>query len=83
MHLFLGRPLLECPSRVEMAVYTYRSRFTPEGVAEASQIFLRDAHVLPKSLSYEEYYTRTTSISGVSAINPLVAFYDMYECFCH
>jgi hypothetical protein len=28
--------------------------FIPEGVAEASQIFLRDAHVLPKLLSYEE-----------------------------
>jgi hypothetical protein len=28
--------------------------FIPEGIAEASQIFLRDAHVLPKVLSYEE-----------------------------
>jgi hypothetical protein len=27
-------------------------------VVEASQIFLRDAHVLPKLLSYEAYYTR-------------------------
>jgi hypothetical protein len=27
----------------------------PEGVAEASQIFLRGAYVLPKLLSYEEY----------------------------
>jgi hypothetical protein len=26
----------------------HHSRFIPEGVAEASQIFLRDAHVLPK-----------------------------------
>jgi hypothetical protein len=26
-----------------------------EGVAEASQIVLRDAHVLPKLLYYEEY----------------------------
>jgi hypothetical protein len=26
----------------------YQSRFIPEGVAEASQIFLRDPHVLPK-----------------------------------
>jgi hypothetical protein len=28
------------------------------GVAEASQICFRDAHVLPKSLSYEEYWRR-------------------------
>jgi hypothetical protein len=28
--------------------YTYHSRFIPEGVAEASQIFLRDTHILPK-----------------------------------
>jgi hypothetical protein len=36
-------------------IHTYRSRFIPERLAEASQIFLRDAHVLPKLLSYEEY----------------------------
>jgi hypothetical protein len=30
----------------------YHSRFIPVGIAEASQI-LRDAHVLPKLLSYE------------------------------
>jgi hypothetical protein len=29
----------------------YHSRFILEGVAEASQIFLRDAHVLPKLLA--------------------------------
>jgi hypothetical protein len=28
--------------------HTYHSRFIPEGVAEVSQIFLRDRHVLPK-----------------------------------
>jgi hypothetical protein len=38
--------------------YTYQSRFFPEGLAEASQIFLRDAHALQKLLSYEEYYRR-------------------------
>jgi hypothetical protein len=27
--------------------HTYHSRFIPKGVAEPSQIFLRDAHVLP------------------------------------
>jgi hypothetical protein len=31
--------------------YIHTTRFIPEGVAEASQIFLRDAHVLPKLLS--------------------------------
>jgi hypothetical protein len=64
--------------------HTYHSRFIPERVAEASQLFLRDTHVLPKIA------TRNTadvtgdkpivilfqSISGVSAINRLVAFYD-------
>jgi hypothetical protein len=34
-------------------MHTYHSRFILEGVAEASQIFLREAHVLPKLLSYE------------------------------
>jgi hypothetical protein len=29
-------------------IHTYHSRFIPEGVAEVSQIFLRDIHVLPK-----------------------------------
>jgi hypothetical protein len=55
---------------------TYHSRFIPEEVVEASQIFLRDAHVLG---SYEEYAGVTgdktisvlsQSISGVSAIIP-------------
>jgi hypothetical protein len=32
---------------------TYHSHCFPEGVAEASQIFLRDAHVLPKLFRYE------------------------------
>jgi hypothetical protein len=32
-------------------IYTYHSRLIPEGVAEASQMLLRDAHVLPKLLS--------------------------------
>jgi hypothetical protein len=30
----------------------YHSLFIPEGVAEASQIFLRDAHVLPMFLAF-------------------------------
>jgi hypothetical protein len=44
--------------RIQMLVHckhlhTYYSRFIPEGVAEESQIFLRDAQVLPKLFSYE------------------------------
>jgi hypothetical protein len=42
----------------KLYIHTYRSRFIPEGAAEASQIFLRDAHVLPKLLTYEEYFRR-------------------------
>jgi hypothetical protein len=38
--------------------FTYHSRFIPEKVAEASQIFLRDALVLPRLLSYEEHCRR-------------------------
>jgi hypothetical protein len=37
-------------------IHTYHSRFIPEGVAEVSQIFLRD--VLPKLVSYEEHCRR-------------------------
>jgi hypothetical protein len=36
-------------------LHKYHSRSIPEGVAEASQIFLRDTHVLPKFVSYDEY----------------------------
>jgi hypothetical protein len=67
-------------------IHTYYSRVVPEGVTDASQIFFRDTHVLPK------LFMRNTadvtggkpiaallqSISGVSAINPLVAFYDVH-----
>jgi hypothetical protein len=58
----------------------------PEGVAEASQIFFRDTHVLPK-LAIRNTADVTggkpiavllQSISGVSAINPLVALYDIH-----
>jgi hypothetical protein len=42
-------------SFLEKYIHTYHSRFIPEGVAEVSQIFLRDTHVLPKLVSYEEH----------------------------
>jgi hypothetical protein len=35
-------------------IHIYHSRVIPEEVAEASQIFLRDTHVLLKLISYEE-----------------------------
>jgi hypothetical protein len=54
-----------------------------------TQIFLRDTHVLSKLVSYQEHCRRDRwqthravllhSISGVSAINPLVAFCDIME----
>jgi hypothetical protein len=50
-------------------IHTYHSRFIPEGVAEASQIFLRDAHVLLKLLSYE--------VADVTGGKP-IAFNDIY-----
>jgi hypothetical protein len=40
----------------DIYLHTYLSRFIPEGVAEASQTFLRDAHVLPKLVNYEDNY---------------------------
>jgi hypothetical protein len=38
--------------------YTYHSQFIPEGIAEVSQIFLRDNHVLPKLVNFEEHRRR-------------------------
>jgi hypothetical protein len=74
---------------------TYHSRFIPERVAEACQVFLRDAHVLPKLLNIvsidlamkntadvpggNPIAVRSHSILDVSAVNPLVAFYDIYR----
>jgi hypothetical protein len=67
-------------------VYVHTSSFIPEGVAEASQIFLETPTFYQNDLA-----TRNTadvtggkpiailsqSISGVSAVS-LVAFYDIY-----
>jgi hypothetical protein len=65
--------------------YTYHSRLVPKGVAVVPQIFLRDTHVLPKlAMSNSADVTGgkpvavLQSISGVSAINPIVAFYDIH-----
>jgi hypothetical protein len=56
------------PSSLQKLVYLrlqlihkfIQSRFIPEGVAEASQIFLRDAHALPKYLAMRN----TTDMTG-------------------
>jgi hypothetical protein len=62
--------------------------FIPEGVAEVSQIFLRDPHVLPKLFSHDNIADVTVGkpiavllqpISGVSTTNPLVAFYGIHR----
>jgi hypothetical protein len=68
-------------------IHTYHSRFIPEGVAEVSQIFHRDTHVLPTLVAMRNIADVTRgkpiavflqSVSGVSAVNPLVAFYDIH-----
>jgi hypothetical protein len=72
-------------------IHTYHSRLIPQqqiaafGIAEASQIFLRDVHVLSKLLSYDvtggkpiAICSQSISGSGVAAANPLVAFYDIH-----
>jgi hypothetical protein len=47
--------------------YTYHSRFIPEGIAEVSQIFLRDTHVLPKLVM-----TCTADVAGGKPIAVLL-----------
>jgi hypothetical protein len=59
------------------SLYTYYSRFIPEGVEKASQMFQRDAYVLPKRLNCENIADVTGKSSGVSAVGPKVAFYDI------
>jgi hypothetical protein len=43
-----------------MLISEKTSRFIPEGIAEVSQVFLRDAHVLPKWLGYEYLENKNT-----------------------
>jgi hypothetical protein len=73
--------------KLNLYIHTCHSRFIPEGVAEASQTFLRDTHVLPTLVSLKNTADVTggkhiavslQSFSGLSAINPLVAFYDIH-----
>jgi hypothetical protein len=44
-------------NKVELYIHTTHS-LSPKGLAEVSQIFLRDTHVLPKLASYEEHCRR-------------------------
>jgi hypothetical protein len=48
-------------------LHTYHSRFIPEGVAEVSQIFLQDTHVLLKLVSYN-----TADVTGGKLIAVLL-----------
>jgi hypothetical protein len=61
--------------------------FIPEGVAKASQIFLRDAKFYQnysamrntaKVTGGKPIAVWSQSIAGVNAIDPLVAFYDIH-----
>jgi hypothetical protein len=68
---------------------TYHSRFITKGITEVSQIFLRERHIFltlhsPNLVNTADKTGGKTiavsfqSISGVSAINHLVAFYDIH-----
>jgi hypothetical protein len=62
-----------------IVLFIHTTQALSEGVAEVSQLFLRDAHVLPKYLTMSNTADVTggkpiavllQSISGVSVINP-------------
>jgi hypothetical protein len=65
-------------------IHTYHSRYILEGVAEVSQIFLRDTHVLLAMRNSSDVTggkpiaVLLQPISGVSVFNPLVAFYYIH-----
>jgi hypothetical protein len=68
-------------------IHTYHPRFIPEGVAEVSQIFSESPTFYQKVLAMRNTANEIggkpiaiflQSISGVSAINPLDAFYDIH-----
>jgi hypothetical protein len=48
----------ELVDKIITYINIYHSRFIPGGVAGGSQMFLRDTHVLPKLVSYEEHCRR-------------------------
>jgi hypothetical protein len=68
-------------------IHTYNSRYISQGIAEASQVFFRDAHVLPTYIVMWNYCRRDQKQAhrcliavylGINAINPLVAFYNIH-----
>jgi hypothetical protein len=65
--------------RIYENFYTYINiplMLFPERVVEASQIFLRDTHVLPRLLCYKEYRRR----DWWQVIRHLIAVYLRCEC---
>jgi hypothetical protein len=74
---------------IKIYIHTYHSRFISEAVAEVTQIFLRDTHVLPKLVSYEEHCRRDRwqahrdvllqSISNVNVVNTMSPFTTSIE----
>jgi hypothetical protein len=58
-------------------IHTYHSRFIPGGAAEVSQIFLRNTHVLPKLVSYEEHCRHDRWLSH----RRLIAVYLRCKCY--
>jgi hypothetical protein len=59
-------------------IHTCYSRFIPEGVAEASQIFLRDTHITKLSEIVQSWQvvspsSSDRSLSGVSAVNLIIS----------
>jgi hypothetical protein len=78
-----------CNSNIHTYIHTYHSRFIPEGVAEVSQILSQIFHPRFTKIILAMRNTAdvtggkpiavwSQSISGVSAIIPLVAFYDIH-----
>jgi hypothetical protein len=75
--------MLECLSssasqyKLGSWIHTYHSRFIPEGVAEASRIFLPNAHVLPKLLAM----TNTADVTGGKPIAVSSQSYLRSNCY--
>jgi hypothetical protein len=66
----------------EQKIYprTYHSRSIPEGAAEPSQIFLPDAHILPKSTTpMEERELNTSSRKKIFFTSRVLAFHALEE----
>jgi hypothetical protein len=59
---------MNCVELDQFYIHTYHSLFTSEGVAEVSQIFLRDTQVLPKLVSYE-FMRNTAHVKGGKPIS--------------